>query len=834
MKFAVTSVAAAWLALALPVPARMTPQQVASLPVPATGTVDFAHDIKPIFDASCVKCHGRGKAKGGFRLDTRATALQGGDSGPTVVPGHSEASLIIELVSGVDPDNVMPAKGSRLTPKQVGLLRAWIDQGATWPAEITFAKIPPANLQPRRPELPPETPAAGLNPIDRLLQPYFDKHGVPPASPVSDRLCARRVFLDVVGVPPTPEELAAFEKDSSPDKRARLVDRLLADHRRYAEHWLSFWNDLLRNDYRGTGYIDGGRKQISGWLYAALAENQPFNRFVAELVNPTEASEGFVKGIVWRGAVNASQTPQMQVAQNISQVFLGVNLKCASCHDSFISDWTLADAYGMAAVYADGPLEMFQCDKPTGKRVSAKFLFESLGEIRADAPQAEKRKQLAELLTSKQNGRLTRTVVNRLWAKFLGRGLVEPVDDMDSPSWCPDLLDWLAEDLVAHGYDLKLTMRQILTSRAYQRPAISLDEQAHPDLVFTGPTVRRLSAEQFRDAFGAVTGVWYQEPAANVDLTAGESADLVASKLTPRAVQWIWSGPQAAQRAPAETIHLWRHFTLDRVPEEAFVAAACDNSFTLFVNGKKALAGDDFTRPNFANIRPLLHAGENVFAVAAVNHTPDNKPPKAGAVPREQDADPAGFLLYARLRDGATVLDFGTDASWQWSRSTTNGWEKPGYVAADAKPASELGGTEAAPWNLGRKLAGTLSVALLHGEVRSSLVAADPLAVALGRPGREQVLTARPSAATTLQALELTNGETLTRLLQQAADKVLAAKPDSGRALVTDLFARAFNRAPTTKELQLATELVGEPLKKEQVEDLLWAMVVLPEFQLIY
>ena len=118
-------------------------------------------------------------------------------------------------------------------------------------------------------------------------------------------------------------------------------------------------------------------------------------------MNPNEESEGFVKGIVWRGVVNASQTPQMQAAQNISQVFMGVNLKCATCHDSFINDWTLADAYGMASVYADERLEMFQCDKPTGKKATVKFLYPELGQIKPEAPQAERRKQLAAILTSK-------------------------------------------------------------------------------------------------------------------------------------------------------------------------------------------------------------------------------------------------------------------------------------------------------------------------------------------------------------------------------------------------------------------------------------------------
>ena len=118
--------------------AAITPEQAAQLPPPAGHSVNFSKEIKPIFEASCIKCHGRGKDKGGFRLDTRETTLKGGDSGPAVLPGKSAESLLIALVQGVDPDNVMPRKGSRLTPEQIGLLRAWIDQGAPWDANVTL------------------------------------------------------------------------------------------------------------------------------------------------------------------------------------------------------------------------------------------------------------------------------------------------------------------------------------------------------------------------------------------------------------------------------------------------------------------------------------------------------------------------------------------------------------------------------------------------------------------------------------------------------------------------------------------------------------------------
>src|SRR5256885_10688810 len=336
---------------------KITPEQAKSLPPSAARKVDFAKEIKPVFEASCIKCHGRGRTKGDLSIESRETLIKGGESGPAIIPGKSEESHLIELVAGLDPDSVMPQKGKRLTSQQIGLLRAWIDQGAPWDAGISFAKLPPVNFFPRKPEVPAARRGA-TNPIDRFLQPYYEAHSLKPAKSVSDRVFVRRAYLDAIGLLPMREELDEFLADKRSDKRDRVVKRLLADNRRYAEHWLTFWNDALRNDYRGTGYIDGGREQITGWLYSALATNMPFNEFVRELIDPVQESEGFIKGIVWRGVVNASQTPQMQAAQNISQVFMGVNLKCASCHDSFINDWMLSDSYGLAGIFSDQPLEM--------------------------------------------------------------------------------------------------------------------------------------------------------------------------------------------------------------------------------------------------------------------------------------------------------------------------------------------------------------------------------------------------------------------------------------------------------------------------------------------
>ena len=815
--------------------ARLTPVQVAQLPAASGAKVDFARDVRPIFDTACVKCHGKGKSKGGFSLETRASFFKGGDSGSPLIVGQSAESLLIELVAGFDPDTVMPKKGSKLKPAQVAVLRAWVDQGAPWPEDITVQKAPVHNLHPRQPVVPV---APGLaNPVDRLLQPYFAARQIKPAPPVEDRVFARRVYFDVIGLPPSPEELQGFLADAGPNKRERLVNQLLDDQPRYAEHWLTFWNDLLRNDYKGTGYIDGGRRQISSWLYRALYTNQPFNQFVTELIHPGPNSMGFVNGLTWRGAVNASQTPPLQAAQNIAQVFLGVNLKCASCHDSFINDYTLADAYGLAAIYATNDLEIAECDKPTGRMAKVKFLYPELGAIDLRASPDARQAQLAALLTARNNGRVTRTIVNRLWARFLGRGLVEPVDEMDAPAWSADVLDWLAEDFADGNYNLRRTMRWMLTSRAYQMPSVDPAEGAAKDYVFTGPLARRLGAEQFRDALARLTDVWFTLPEEGVKLTAPATTGRT-NELLPKNARWIWieantNGLAAKEPPPAKIPFLRKTFTLASVPAKAYATVVSDHRFVVLVNGTQVATLKEPTKPGFIHLQPHLRVGENVIAVTLGTQAREGKLPKAIEGKDQLDtARPAGFF-FAALFPGET-LELHSDQTWQSSAKKTAGWEQPGFDASAWTNVVTLGAMETQRHGLTERLEESLGLALVHDQVRSSLVAADPLALALGRPNREQIASTRPTAATTLQALELTNGKTLDELLQRGARKLLANHPGESAALVANVFLKSLGRSPTEKENALATALIGSPARAEGVEDLLWSLAMLPEFQLIY
>lgn len=815
--------AAALLLVSPAANARLTPEKLAQLPPATAREIRFSEDVRPILEASCIKCHGRGKNKGGFRLDTRATFLSPGDSGPAVVVGNSGNSLLIEMVSGLDPDNLMPKKGSKLTRDQVAILRAWIDQGLRWDDAVTFAKPDPRNFKPQSAPLP-EGPAT--HPVDRFIDAVWKKDGF-QARTIDDRRFLRRSSLDIIGVLPKPAEMDAFVADPTPDKRERWIDRLLGDKANYAQHWLTFWNDLLRNDYRGTGYIDGGRKPISQWLYAALRDNKPYDQFVRELVNPTDASEGFSKGIVWRGTVNASMTPAMQAAQNIGQVFMGVNLKCASCHDSFIDDWQLSDAYGLAGIYADGPLEMVQCDRPIGKFAPLQFLFPELGSIDAASPRNRRLEQLSRIITHPANGRLTRTVVNRLWARLLGRGLVEPLDVMQNEAWHPALLDWLAEDFAANGHDLKHTLRVILTSRAYQSESVDANERDTGTFAFRGPIVRRLTAEQFRDALSTITGVWAEKPEGGLDRLLLEPASRTP---LPATAFWIWSDPHGASGVPPGTNWFRNDVVVSSPLAEATLLVHADNRARVWINGRSAQGTEspEWNQPSLYDLRSSLQPGTNVLEIEVVNTS---------------DApNPAGLLVYGRLRTTASsdgshprpgvARDFGSDGRWQASKQRPDAWPSSRPDWSGWSPAQILGPAGIAPWNLGETLANEVAARPVFGNVRASLTVSDPLMLALGRPNREQVMTTRAQTATTLQGLELTNGGTLSQLLRKGAEK-LAADGISGRTLADRIFRTALGRTPTATELDLATELIGEKPSRDGLEDLLWSVAMLPEFQLI-
>lgn len=787
----------------------------------APAKVDFSHQIVPILREHCGECHTGDKKKGSFSMNDRASLLAGGESGKAVLPGNSAKSPLIEAITSKDPDKQMPPKGARLAPEKVKLLRDWIDTGVPWEAGFAFKKPayePP--LKPRRPTLPPVV-AGRTNPIDRILDADLAKRKAPTPKPVDDATFARRAHLDLVGLLPEPEVLAKFLADKAPDKRAPLVRSLLANDTAYAEHWLTFWNDLLRNDYSGTGFITGGRKQITKWLYRALVENRPYDQFARELIAYTPESEGFAAGIQWRGDVSAGATTEIQFAQSVGQSFLGINLKCASCHDSFIDRWKLEEAYGLAAIYATSKLELHRCDKPVGKTAQASWLFPELGQVDAKAPQPERLKQLATLMTHPENGRFTRTIVNRLWHRLMGRGIVHPTDAMQSEPWNHDLLDFLATHLAENKFDLKKTLELIATSAAYQSHAQILgkdaDEQAY---AYAGPRAKRLTAEQFVDTVWQITGTAPTRFDAQVVRGKPSTEAVEAMKLTG---QWIWSHTDAGNAKAGETFTARKKFTLKSAPVRAGAVATADNEFKLYVNGALVASGDNWENPEAIALETKLKAGANDIVLVAKN---------GGSGP-----NPAGVIFEARIKlaDGSTET-IGTDPTWETLKSPPDAKGKFKSEPATAE-GNAVAVANSALWNVkvGKQLATQLAQAATSTQpmVRASLLKNDFLMRALGRPHREQIVSVRPADLNTLEAIDLNNGQTLATRLEQGAARVLAKQWPTSDALTQWLYQFALARVPTPAELTLAREVLGEKPTSQGVQDLIWAVLMLPEFQLV-
>ncbi len=461
---------------------RPTALLLLAAPLFAAGRIDFDRQIHPILAERCVVCHSQEKRSGGLSLATLRDILDGGRSGAALKPGNGADSLILQRITG-EHQPTMPLGGNPLAPAQIALLKTWIDEGAraTPTSEAAKAKWEaPLTLK---------TPADPNASIDKLLP--------VTAPPLTDAQFARRAYLDIWGLLPTPEQLHKFTASAAANKRNELIETLLANNRNYAEHWISFWNDLLRND-EGVNYYSetASRKSITPWLLASLESNLPYNRFVEKLLNPTkpEDPEGFLNGVNWRGVVSASQTPALQAAQNTAQVFLGINLKCNSCHDSFISHWKLKDAYSLASYFAPEPkLQLYRCDVAQDQYAEPAFLYPELNKAPPSASLADRRAAAAAIFLDPRNGRLARTVVNRIWERLIGRGIVENSDEMDGEPSNPALLDWLAADFVDHGYDLKHLIATVMESRAYRSKGLP----------------RRLTAEQFADAIASLTGDWH-------------------------------------------------------------------------------------------------------------------------------------------------------------------------------------------------------------------------------------------------------------------------------------------------------------------------------------
>ena len=788
---------------------------------------DFSHKIAPVLKQYCGDCHIGEKKKGGLSLNSAADLAAGSENGKVIDQGAPLKSRMLEVLLSQDPDTCMPPPPkdpSKAMPAEAReSLKQWILAGAPWDQGYTFVRPAyQAPVKPRKPALPAAV-ANRTNPIDRILDEHFRKLGIQPPKACDDNAFIRRAHLDLIGTLPSPQERDRFLNDPNPEKHSELVKSLLARNSDYADHWMTFWNDLLRNDYGGTGFITGGRKQVSSWLYRSLLENTPYDKMVRELVNPNADTEGYAMGITWRGTVSASQTREVQYAQSVSQSFLGINMKCASCHDSFIDRWKLTDAYGLAAIYGDKPIEVARCEKGTGKTAVAAWPFPEIGQIDPAAPRDKRLQHFAQLMTHPENGWVPRTIVNRLWANLFGHGIVHPVDAMGTKPWNEDLIDFLGSHHADSGYNLKATLELIASSHAYRSELVSLSrEESERPYTFRGPLPKRFTAEQFVDALWQVTTSAPDAVEAPVRRWDDRAASTALPPIPSSQLQ-IPANPDNAKTKPAAALKL--QFDLREKPRRLAGVIAAPPRTRIAING--TVLGQN-----------ELHelANDGLLEVQTSGHLKKGSNEIVLLLPNATSPQSVQTVLSAIHAAGEPQW-LTHEAGWQITPNVPPQAVDKNRIKTDAAEWKKLGWSEAPPSTHAapsKAMASELACAVAPRKpARSALRKSDLLTRALGRPNRDQIVTSRPQDLSTLEALDLSAGQKLSEMLSAGA-KTLTAKWSADPTTFVDwLFPAMLTRPATPAEKSALLELLGPKPSAQAVEDVLWSILNLPEFQRI-
>jgi mono/diheme cytochrome c family protein len=341
--------------------------------------VDFNRDVKPILAKHCYSCHGPEKQRSGLRLDQRTSALAGGDGGAVIVPGKSPDSRVMKFVTEDNPDQRMPPKGPGLSAAEIATLRAWIDQGAKWPDDGSAAANP-ADWWSFKPLKKPAVPA-GTNPVDHFVRVKLREKGLAPSKEADRRTLIRRLYFDLTGLPPSPDEVDAFVKDRDARAYEKLVDRLLAS-RHYGERWARHWLDVVH--FGETHGYDKDKPRPNAWPYRdyvirALNADKPYGRFVAEqiagdvlyaggvlstdTVDGIEAL-GFLAAGPW-DFIGHAELPESKIdgkiarhldrddfVSNTISTFMGLTVHCAQCHNHKFDPISQEDYYRLQAVFA--------------------------------------------------------------------------------------------------------------------------------------------------------------------------------------------------------------------------------------------------------------------------------------------------------------------------------------------------------------------------------------------------------------------------------------------------------------------------------------------------
>jgi hypothetical protein len=345
--------------------------------------IDFKRQIEPIFAQSCYQCHGERKAMGQLRLDGKEFALRGGLSGPAIVPGDGERSLLVKRISGEGAEARMPMGGAPLTPAQIALIRRWIDQGANWSGDDQSAirnsqstiKRHWAYIKPVRPALPRVKNQSWVrNPIDAFILARLEKEGLKPSPEADKATLLRRVYLDVTGLPPSVKEVDEFLADKSPDAYEKVVDRLLAsDH--YGERWARPWLDLAR--YADSNGYEKDNLRVAwkfrDWVIKALNKDMPFDQFTVEQIAGDMLPEATVDQKIATGFHRNTMLNQeggidpeesrfevlIDRVNTTATVWLGSTVACAQCHNHKYDPFSQKDYYRLMAFFDNAEYQIF-------------------------------------------------------------------------------------------------------------------------------------------------------------------------------------------------------------------------------------------------------------------------------------------------------------------------------------------------------------------------------------------------------------------------------------------------------------------------------------------
>jgi len=387
-------------------------------------------------------------------------------------------------------------------------------------------------------KIPVVRSAPVLNDIDRFIGAKLEAANAKATPLIDDYAFLRRLSLDTVGRVPAREELSQFLRDSGNERRAKAIDRFLQQPG-WADHWVSYWQDVLGENPGIVKPMLNNTGPFRWYVHEAFSDNKPMDRFATELI----MMEGSVHygGPAGFGVATENDVPLAQKAQIIAQAFMGMQMQCARCHDAPYHDFKQRDLFSLAAMLKRAPQEVpLSSSIPTnanivvgrvvnvtlkpGSKVEPVWTLTNTvpDELPADALRNAKdsRERLAALVTEPRNERFARVIVNRLWKQYIGRGIIEPVDDWETatPSH-PELLDWLARELMVHDYDLKHVARLILNSHTYQREVRPDSAADKPEQrLFAGPARRRMSAEQIVDSLFSAVGKKFESEEMNLDV----------------------------------------------------------------------------------------------------------------------------------------------------------------------------------------------------------------------------------------------------------------------------------------------------------------------------